>query len=226
MPFLAAPLLGGLFTVGQALLFAASTAYQMTQARKMKAKMNAEAEKRKGFEATKVGQVSNLPVVYGRNKIGSTIVDTIVSSTYSHANHNNYVASDYEPTTGFNYNSTTMFVKVTAVGTEGDYLEDDGKTANTTSSSSSIWKDRINLTSVTTSITWAGVEIYTNTEVGTALKPYVALSLSGYLEQLSSFEVGSGFTMLVRRTEFQIHNTSIVFVGLRQQLRLLFFLKT
>lgn len=65
------------------IMFAASTAYQMSQQKKMKKKQAAAAEARKGFELTTSGEASPIPVVYGKNFIGGNAVKHHITSSYT-----------------------------------------------------------------------------------------------------------------------------------------------
>jgi hypothetical protein len=70
--------------LAQLLLFAASTAYQITQSNKMKR----EADKRKGFSVTVAGQATAVPVVYGKNVLGGFEVKHLVHNSYTSATDN------------------------------------------------------------------------------------------------------------------------------------------
>jgi hypothetical protein len=69
--------------VVQAILFVASTAYQISQQRKAKARAAAEADKRKGFQITVSGEAAPLPVVYGKNVLGGIEVKHRVTSNFN-----------------------------------------------------------------------------------------------------------------------------------------------
>jgi hypothetical protein len=58
----------------QMVLVAASVAYQMKQAKKAKKKAKEAADARKGYEIPIEGEPSNLPLVYGRAKVGGVRV--------------------------------------------------------------------------------------------------------------------------------------------------------
>lgn len=66
-------------------MFAASTAYQLSEANKMKAKMKAAEEARKGFEITVSGAAAPLPVCYGKNILGGVEVKHMITSGYAAA---------------------------------------------------------------------------------------------------------------------------------------------
>jgi len=57
----------------------ASAAYQQIKQRKLKQKMEAEADKRKGLKFTIEGQATELPVVYGKQALGGIDVSSRVS---------------------------------------------------------------------------------------------------------------------------------------------------
>ena len=81
----------------------ASIAYQIVQARKMKKAAKEAAEARKGFEVVVEGEAVNLPVIYGRAKVGGVRV------YHNVANNFNYVAPNSDKTfvtEGFNTNLT------------------------------------------------------------------------------------------------------------------------
>lgn len=71
------------------LLFVASTAYQITQQKKMKKKQAAAEEARKGFYFTsKFGDATSLPVIYGRNLLGGVQTKLNTHDTYVADNEN------------------------------------------------------------------------------------------------------------------------------------------
>lgn len=70
--------------VFQFFLFIASTAYQINQQNKMKRKMEAEADKRRGSIFTVQNSAISLPVVYGRQLLGGVQYDHKVSKDYKH----------------------------------------------------------------------------------------------------------------------------------------------
>ena len=58
----------------QVVVTIASTAYQMIQSNKARKAAEAAAEARKGFEIVSEGSVTNVPIVYGKAKIGGNRV--------------------------------------------------------------------------------------------------------------------------------------------------------
>jgi hypothetical protein len=66
------------------IMFAFSTAYQISQQNKMKT----EADKRKGFNLTVSGTADSLPVAYGKNLLGGIEVKHLVSNGYTAATNN------------------------------------------------------------------------------------------------------------------------------------------
>ncbi len=64
-----------------AVITAASTIYQITQAKKARAKARAAAEARKGFETVTETEVVSLPIIYGRAKVGGVRVWAQTAST-------------------------------------------------------------------------------------------------------------------------------------------------
>ena len=77
------------FTVTvQGLLTAASMAYQILQAKKMRRDARAAAEARKGFELVAEGEIRTIPIIYGRALVGGVRVYHNVSSSYKHATSN------------------------------------------------------------------------------------------------------------------------------------------
>jgi len=69
----------------QAILFVASVAYQQNQQKKLRQKMEAEAEKRKGFKFNVSGQVGHLPIIYGKQAIGGFQTLHKTFSSYTNA---------------------------------------------------------------------------------------------------------------------------------------------
>jgi len=65
----------------QLFIFAASTAYQISQQNKMKR----QADKRKGFNITVSGTAEHLPIVYGKNMLGGIEVKHSVTDSFSSA---------------------------------------------------------------------------------------------------------------------------------------------
>lgn len=83
------------------ILTLASIAYQVVQARKMKKAAREAAEARKGFEVVVDGEAVNLPVIYGRAKVGG------VRTYHNVANNFNYVTPNSDKqfiTEGFSTN--------------------------------------------------------------------------------------------------------------------------
>jgi hypothetical protein len=78
----------GISVLIQIAIFVVSTAYQARQQKKMKARAAAdaarraaEADKRKGFQATITGASSQLPVIYGKQPIGAIATEHRVTSS-------------------------------------------------------------------------------------------------------------------------------------------------
>ena len=94
----------------QLILFATSTAYQVSQQNKMKRRQEAEADKRKGFIATISGKAENLPVIYGKSVIGG--IET------KHAVSANYTANTDNSDKTFSEN----FANATVTGTKNEFL--------------------------------------------------------------------------------------------------------
>jgi len=92
-------------------LFIVSTGYQIAQHNKMKRKMEAEADKRRGFRVTVRGQAAPLPVVYGRQMLGGIEVKHKVGTDYTFAN-------SLAGTTVFNEG----LAEVTVTGTKHEFL--------------------------------------------------------------------------------------------------------
>ena len=78
----------GISAIIQAVLFVASTAYQISQQNKMKRKQAAEADKRKGFTLTSSGQVVALPIAYGKNNLGGVAVKHSVTNSFNSSTDN------------------------------------------------------------------------------------------------------------------------------------------
>ena len=67
-----------------AILAIASIAYQAYQAKRAKKKAKRDADKRRGFEIVTEGEISALPIVYGKNRIGGNRVWHAVSRYYAY----------------------------------------------------------------------------------------------------------------------------------------------
>lgn len=192
MPFLATPLIIAgvtIGTVGGLLLTVASIGYQIAQANKMKRKMKAAEEARKGFEITRKDAVENLVVIYGENKVGSLITDLKIRSNYNYATPSNYSTSLWEPAQNLDpYYSSNYYIEVSVIGDVGVPLTGDGETGN----------DIINITSVTYKILWNGVTVYNSTKTMSQnvvegynlTSPIVAAKFSSLRDALTSFDVG------------------------------------
>jgi hypothetical protein len=70
------------------LITIASIAYQVAQARKMKKAAKEAAEARKGFEIVVEGEAVNLPIVYGRAKVGGARTYHNVSNNFNYVTPN------------------------------------------------------------------------------------------------------------------------------------------
>ena len=77
-----------LSTVVSVAVTVASMAYQILQAKKARKAAAAAAEARKGFELVIDGEVSTLPIVYGKALVGGTRVYHSVSSSFKNATAN------------------------------------------------------------------------------------------------------------------------------------------
>ena len=77
-----------LSTVISVAVTVASMAYQITQAKKARKAAAAAAEARKGFEMVIDGEVSTLPIVYGKALVGGTRVYHSVGSSFKNATAN------------------------------------------------------------------------------------------------------------------------------------------
>lgn len=177
MPFLAAPLLvigTTTITVGMAINFAitvASIAYQQNKAKKMKAQMQAQADKmaaaeeaRKGFEVTRNQSVENLPVLYGYNKVAGNITNSLVSPNYTHAEPANYTNS-FDPVDGFNYDENN-FISYTVIGNVGPPLSTNPNEEDPLL----IGNDIINISNLTIQIYWNGSLITEKVTIGSAFE--------------------------------------------------------
>jgi hypothetical protein len=100
----------GVGLIVKAVLFVASTAYQVVQAKKIKKKQEAEAEKRKGFGITVSGEAVPIPIIYGKNKLGGIEVIHKITSRYSASGNN---ASNY---------FSQGLANTSASGTKNEYL--------------------------------------------------------------------------------------------------------
>lgn len=86
MAFLSTVIVAGI-TIGQALT-AAAIAFQVVQAKKARSAAKSAAEARKGFEMVIDGDISTLPIVYGRALVGGTRVYHQTASDFKHAPSN------------------------------------------------------------------------------------------------------------------------------------------
>lgn len=80
--------LSTVLAVASFVIAAASTAYQIIQAKKMKKVADAAAEARRGFEIPVEGTSANLSLIYGRAKVGGTRVWHSSGSEYKHVTSN------------------------------------------------------------------------------------------------------------------------------------------
>jgi len=62
-----------------------SMAYQQNQQKKLREKMEAEAEKRKGFKVSASGQVEHLPIIYGKQVVGGFQTKHLTRNSYADA---------------------------------------------------------------------------------------------------------------------------------------------
>jgi hypothetical protein len=79
-------------TIIAAAFIIGSTAYQVQQQKKMRKKLKAAEEARKGFEMVVEGEVYDVPIVYGRAKVGGARVWHNIRS--SHVGHNGITNAD------------------------------------------------------------------------------------------------------------------------------------
>jgi hypothetical protein len=120
----------------QAVLFVVSTAYQITQQKKMKKKMEAEADKRRGFRTTVRGRAETLPVIYGKQMVGGIEVKHKVSKDYTYAasGANATIFDENLGTTDVTGTKSEFLTVQTALcqdGIEGvQYVHVDGKSYN------------------------------------------------------------------------------------------------
>ena len=70
-------------TIIKSIIFVASVLYQNKKQQRMKAKLAAAEEARKGFTFTTSGEAAAIPVVYGKNLLGGIAVKHHVTSTYT-----------------------------------------------------------------------------------------------------------------------------------------------
>ena len=75
----------GISLIVQAVIFVASTAYQIQQQKKAKKRAAAAADARKGFEITVSGEAAPMPIVYGKNVLGGIEVKHNVTSSFTSA---------------------------------------------------------------------------------------------------------------------------------------------
>jgi len=93
----------GTLAIIQAVVTAASIVYQVKQAEKMKKKMEAAADARKGQKFTVSGSSAPLPVVYGKQRIGGIHCNYKVKSSYPSVSLN----SNQQLETSFDNNAKT-----------------------------------------------------------------------------------------------------------------------
>jgi len=93
----------GTLAIIQAIVTAASIVYQVKQAEKMKKKMEAAADARKGQKFTVSGSSAPLPVVYGKQRIGGIHCNYKVKSSYPSVSLN----SNQQLETSFDNNAKT-----------------------------------------------------------------------------------------------------------------------
>ena len=70
------------------LITVASMAFQQAQHNKLKKKMEAEADKRKGFMIPTRGEAAHIPVVYGKQAVGGTETRHITSNNFNNYTNN------------------------------------------------------------------------------------------------------------------------------------------
>jgi len=69
--------------IWQIIIAVVTAVFTLTKQQKMKKKMEAEADARKGFKATVKGEPISLPILYGRNKVGAVVTAAKTSSSYT-----------------------------------------------------------------------------------------------------------------------------------------------
>ncbi len=104
--------------MAQAAITIASIAYQTNQARKMRKAAKEAAEARKGFELVVEGEITSLPIVYGRALIGGVRVYHNASSSFRYTTPN----SDLSFSTGGNATNNGTYTYT--------YQNEDGSTTN------------------------------------------------------------------------------------------------
>lgn len=165
---------------------ALSIGYQLYQANKMKkaqasaaAARAAAAEARKGFEGTKQDQIMNLPVLYGRNMVGSAVTDYKTKGNFVYS-----APGDASSSSGFIQDSNN-YIQVTVAGTTGQPLTEEGQSGN----------NIVNITSITTQIVFGGVTVNTEqvTSTGRTFRNgiYLAESFEAYRVSIPSQQVGN-----------------------------------
>lgn len=168
-------ILGMSMTVGNLLLTVGSIAYQMNQAAKMKARMKAAEEARKGFEFTRRGEAMNLPVFYGYNKVGSLVTDFKVASSYTWSAPAGYNVSQYLPSpTTYEYDASNYVFESKVKAT--DITDQDNPK---------------NITEHTVRVVWDGVEVYNEYSPTPAGSTYLATEYSKIENELSNVRSGS-----------------------------------
>lgn len=165
---------------------ALSVGYQAYSANKMKKAQKAAAaaraaaeEARKGFEATKQDTITNLPVLYGRNMIGSAIADYKTTDTFTYA-----APANAASTSGFIKDSNN-YIRVTVAGTVGIPLTGEGQSGN----------NIVNITTITTEIVFGGITVDTEqvTSTGRTFRNgvYLSDSFEAYRVSIPSQQVGT-----------------------------------
>jgi hypothetical protein len=182
MPFVTAAVagfasIGVTVTAFQLVTTVLSVGYQLFQSNKMKKAQAAAAEARKGFEATKQDQIVNLPVVYGRNMLGSVVTDYKTEDNFTYAANSGWTQVDF-------IKDANNYIQVTVVGDVGQDLDGEGQTG----------KDIINLTSITTEIVFGGLTINTSVVNSTGRSfrngVYLSESFEDYRSKISAQDVG------------------------------------
>jgi len=184
-----------------------SIGYQLYSANKQKKAAAKAAEARKGFEGTKKDTAANLPVIYGRNKIGSVITDYKTKDSYKYKAASGYVASNYSPASGFAYDGAN-YVEIVVEGTTGQDLSEEGQSG----------KDIVNITKVITKVVFSGVVIQTITKdvenLTLSSGSFLSTSFESLRDSTNAFEEGTS-TYFVG-DEHRISNSSYRFAVRRQ----------
>ena len=78
-------IIGGTVAIASAIITAVSIKYQQRQQEKLQDKINKAVEEAKGFQIVTEGEVVNIPLVYGRARIGGNRVYHKTSNIYTYA---------------------------------------------------------------------------------------------------------------------------------------------